>query len=292
MRYLYILCFTIFISNSVNGQVFIDSCFITGGVGIDFINGAGIYNTGEESADIVIWNGYEWINGWDHALISASLPPGKSGCDCRAVWIGNGTSWTTNGEGVALKLKDALVEGKEYSIDFTYISNGEGSDGFFGPFVYSTDDTSSPNKFFIDTLPDVGHSWATNTLSFIADSIQNGHNWINIQTIPGEGSGLISSFCNVCPCRGFIEMPNVFSPNGDGVNDIFKATLFQNINSFEFKVYNRWGQLLREDKSGIPDWNGKVDFEIVPDGVYYWIINYKDFKNDKYVLTGFLHLTK
>ena len=51
-----------------------------------------------------------------------------------------------------------------------------------------------------------------------------------------------------------IYVPNVFSPNGDGINDIFKVrgATFELIS---MKIFNRWGQLIYEDRVGT-GWDG------------------------------------
>ncbi|MEL7220125.1 MAG: gliding motility-associated C-terminal domain-containing protein [Bacteroidota bacterium] len=64
------------------------------------------------------------------------------------------------------------------------------------------------------------------------------------------------------------EIPNVFSPNGDGTNDIFKV--YHTGNGFEFnslKVFNRWGQLVHETNINEP-WDGMVNGEPAPSDVF------------------------
>lgn len=67
-----------------------------------------------------------------------------------------------------------------------------------------------------------------------------------------------------------LEMPNAFSPNGDGTNDIYKAkSTHQSIVSFRAIIFNRWGQRLYswDDVNG--GWDGKVNGKVVADGVYF-----------------------
>ena len=62
-------------------------------------------------------------------------------------------------------------------------------------------------------------------------------------------------------------IPNVFSPNGDGINEIF---LPENIDASQFSmdVYNRWGQKVFSSASSGKGWNGEKDNggDDVPDG--------------------------
>ncbi len=67
-----------------------------------------------------------------------------------------------------------------------------------------------------------------------------------------------------------LQMPNAFSPNGDGWNDTYKAkTTHQSIVSFKATIFNRWGKKLYswDDVNG--EWDGKVNGKVVPDGVYF-----------------------
>ncbi len=73
-------------------------------------------------------------------------------------------------------------------------------------------------------------------------------------------------------------IPNAFSPNGDGMNDIFRPIYDELILGAELKVYNRWGELLFESTDRNTYWDGMYQDEVVPVGVYaYWVVvNYVD----------------
>ena len=81
-----------------------------------------------------------------------------------------------------------------------------------------------------------------------------------------------------------IFIPNVFSPNNDGVNDIFKVRA-TNLSSFNFQIFNRWGQLLFETNNNNEGWDGKYLNKDVSPGVYVWLINAKD-KNGSVFYNG------
>lgn len=69
-----------------------------------------------------------------------------------------------------------------------------------------------------------------------------------------------------------LYIPNVFTPNGDGVNDIF-YTLGTNISSFKLQIFNRWGSLIFSSDSITRGWDGKVGGDLVSNGVYVYVIN-------------------
>lgn len=71
-------------------------------------------------------------------------------------------------------------------------------------------------------------------------------------------------------CEPIIEMPNVFTPNNDGQNDIFKPITAINIENPELSIYNRWGKLIFNTSDLNTGWNG----ESANEGVYYWVLTY------------------
>ena len=81
----------------------------------------------------------------------------------------------------------------------------------------------------------------------------------------------------------YIDIPNVFSPNGDNVNDYFfpRQLLIKGLTSFHMDIFNRWGQLLFTTDS--PDgrgWDGHYNGVLQPEGVYVYMIDVS-FKNNK-----------
>ena len=94
---------------------------------------------------------------------------------------------------------------------------------------------------------------------------------------------------NVLPAEW--DVPNVFTPNGDGKNDVFKIVLKgKNISISQFSVYNRWGQKIY-DKADNNGWNGDVNGKPAPTDTYvYWIV-LKTPKGDE-VLKGDISLIR
>jgi gliding motility-associated-like protein len=72
-----------------------------------------------------------------------------------------------------------------------------------------------------------------------------------------------------------IFIPNAFSPNNDGANDVFRV-LGNNIFDFNLKIYNRWGAIIFETNQVETGWDGKYNGKEVSSGVYVWVLNAKD----------------
>jgi len=75
-------------------------------------------------------------------------------------------------------------------------------------------------------------------------------------------------------------IPKAFTPNDDGVNDILEMYGFNYMN-FDFKIYNRHGQLVNE-ATGNPLWNGRdTEGKLLPPGVYVYTVKLREAINNK-----------
>ena len=87
------------------------------------------------------------------------------------------------------------------------------------------------------------------------------------------------------PCT--VNLPNVFTPNGDKINDEFKPELCDSTN-FNLIVYNRWGNVLFETSRYYASWDGRTTSgEMCSDGIYYFVVT-TDTKKEK----GFIQLVR
>ncbi len=70
-----------------------------------------------------------------------------------------------------------------------------------------------------------------------------------------------------------LKVPNAFSPNGDGVNDVYHIT-FQSLVKLELAIFNRWGQRVCERNLSNIDqgWDGTFGGKDVKDGVYFVVV--------------------
>jgi gliding motility-associated-like protein len=75
-----------------------------------------------------------------------------------------------------------------------------------------------------------------------------------------------------------VFMPNAFSPNGDGLNDVFRAKVHDDVSAFRMAVYGRWGQLVYESSEPSYGWDGTQKGRGLPSGSYLWMITYTNSK--------------
>lgn len=96
-------------------------------------------------------------------------------------------------------------------------------------------------------------------------------------------------------CPGY-WLPNVFSPNGDGANDLFMPLQpYAYVESIELEIYNRWGQVIFTTTDPDINWNGlhKDSGVPVPDGVYYYICTVNTIRLigiEPVYIKGFVHV--
>ncbi|MFN3917427.1 MAG: gliding motility-associated C-terminal domain-containing protein [Flavobacteriales bacterium] len=87
-----------------------------------------------------------------------------------------------------------------------------------------------------------------------------------------------------------LYVPNAFSPNGDGANDLFFAQ-GRNIMEFEMFIYNRWGEQIFYANDMETAWDGRVKGRFSQLDVYVWVINYKTYSDKATVNTIRGHVT-
>jgi gliding motility-associated-like protein len=75
-----------------------------------------------------------------------------------------------------------------------------------------------------------------------------------------------------CPPRVFI--PNSFTPDGDGTNDLFVPRGY-NFSTVEFSLHNRWGQAIFSTEVHGEGWDGTVNGKVAQDGVYVYRLRYR-----------------
>jgi len=69
-----------------------------------------------------------------------------------------------------------------------------------------------------------------------------------------------------------LYVPNVFTPNGDGTNEVFGLPWLALEPSFSLRIFNRWGQEVFASNDALDQWDGTVDGGAAPDGVYAYVI--------------------
>ena len=64
----------------------------------------------------------------------------------------------------------------------------------------------------------------------------------------------------------FVYVPNAFTPNGDGLNDVFQPSISSEVEDYHLLIFDRWGNIVFESRSAASVWDAHAD----QDGVYVW----------------------
>lgn len=97
-------------------------------------------------------------------------------------------------------------------------------------------------------------------------------------SLPGYVFASLDTGCQTLEDSIFIQkllfvMPNIFSPNGDGANDVFKPFFLGEMDIVELVVYNRWGNVVFESNDATnPGWDGKKEDKDAPSEVYIYTV--------------------
>lgn len=103
-------------------------------------------------------------------------------------------------------------------------------------------------------------------------------------TVTGSGTYWVRVFNEGCEardtitvdlCSGIINAPTAFSPNGDGINDIFYVITSDETIEFHLYIYDRNGQLVFQTDDLYQGWDGKSKGKLVPPGVYVYLVEYR-----------------
>lgn len=92
-----------------------------------------------------------------------------------------------------------------------------------------------------------------------------------------DSNGNTASSNTVCVdnCPHF-ELPNVFTPNNDGINDFFEPDVYSHVDKTDFTIYNRWGNPVYCTTQKKIYWDGKDQHsgQPCPEGVYYYLCTF------------------
>jgi gliding motility-associated-like protein len=85
------------------------------------------------------------------------------------------------------------------------------------------------------------------------------------------------------------EIPNAFSPNGDGINDTWHIKYLESYPGATIEVFNRYGQRVFSSTGYDREWDGTADGKPLPVGTYYYIVNPK---NNRKIFSGSVTIIK
>ncbi len=132
-------------------------------------------------------------------------------------------------------------------------------------------------EFTAPTNSTTGTPWALDEHNFLYKD--------SITFIIGESDYITAVFADK---RNDIVMPTGFTPNGDGVNDLFSPLGAQAryARDYEMQVWNRWGQEVFRANEYSYGWDGSHNGQQAQTGVYAYVLKYKNVLNEYKVVKG------
>ncbi|MFT7156774.1 MAG: gliding motility-associated-like protein, partial [Parvicella sp.] len=144
-------------------------------------------------------------------------------------------------------------------------------------FSLGADTSFCLGDFIFITAPDSAGTiiWDNGSTYYSRQIKEDGNYWA---TATVQGCSYTDTiYVDTTLCEILLELPNVFTPNDDGENDVFKAIRLGGIDELNIQIYNRWGQLLYVSNSKHFAWDGRnFANEKVPSSSYFYIIEYTD----------------
>lgn len=86
-----------------------------------------------------------------------------------------------------------------------------------------------------------------------------------------------------------VEIPNTFSPNNDGVNDLWNIGALNTYPESLLQVFNRYGQQVFQSIGYTKPWDGKYNGQVLPAGTYYYVL---DLKNNTPKISGWVVIVR
>jgi gliding motility-associated-like protein len=102
----------------------------------------------------------------------------------------------------------------------------------------------------------------------------------------GFATGTVEGYTQDLKC---LNIPSAFTPDGDGVNDVWRIRSLSEYTDCKVEIFNQWGSLVFKSTGYATPWDGKYNGEAVPAGAYYYVI---DLSNGSNKYTGTVTIVK
>ncbi|MEP7373222.1 MAG: gliding motility-associated C-terminal domain-containing protein [Chitinophagaceae bacterium] len=119
------------------------------------------------------------------------------------------------------------------------------------------------------------YNWVTGSRDQNLKVKEPGIYWVDVSTYCGMLRDSVIINPKLAGCERNVFIPSAFTPNSDGRNDLFRPVIYGSPDSYEFTVYNRWGQLVFFTKDIKKGWDGKWEGAMQHSNVFVWSCRYK-----------------
>ena len=164
-----------------------------------------------------------------------------------------------------------FTEPAEIIANITASDTGAAHPPFAVMFTSNTMPVASYNYIYNIDVEDISFGGIENTNPFWVTFTNPGANIVTFFVEDQSNPGCYDTLTITIHVQG-VDVPNVFTPNGDGTNDFFVVDN-HGMEMLNMLIFNRWGEKIFEWNTAHTDWNGTgLDGEDVSDGVYFYLL--------------------
>ena len=223
--------------------------------------------------------------------VSAMMIPFEDICEGTIVNLENGfpNGGTYSGSGVSGGTFNPTVAGLGvHTISYLYTDNYGCSDLATANVTVSTNPLTASAEISSEPCAEGGVTITVSPLGgtgfynyFWSDgTFENPYHYAPVGTysvVVSDGTNCSVQLSNIeiSDELGCVEVPNSFTPNGDGMNDTWNLN-FNGYNDVSLQVYSKWGKLVFETKSPTIQWDGQYGGDDLPSGTYYYVLKLDD----------------
>ena len=184
-----------------------------------------------------------------------------------------------------------IIEGGAYNVQLTNVC-GSVSDTILAsytlipPIELGNDTTLCQGEFITLDATSSGATYLWQNNSTNASINTNGTGSYDVMVTINNCSITDNLFLTEELCESILLIPNIFSPNNDGMNDVFMPLKSEGVFNMETIIYNRWGGEVFETNQLDIGWTGGD----VTDGVYFYIISYSGYHGKNLIANGTVSL--
>ncbi len=206
-------------------------------------------------------------------IYSVSLVVTNSTTGCADSTGANNAVTVTDSPSAAFNISPSTIVDPNTNVGFTSSLGNPISTSYFWSFGDISSGTGDSSTF-----ANPSHSYA-----------QTGNYCITLIATNGTCADT-NTTCIIVIGEIIINVPNVFTPNNDNINDLFFISS-TGLKTLEVDVFDRWGLKMYSWTGFLDSWDGRTkNGKMAPNGVYYYMIKYTDLKDESKEVTGFLQL--
>jgi len=138
--------------------------------------------------------------------------------------------------------------------------------------------------------PESNYNWQDNSIETTFGVFSSGNYWVEVNNQCGTTTDSINVVYEDCDCN--IYFPNVFTPNGDGINDDFIPVYDCEFSKYNLIIYNRWGNKIFETDDENIKWDGIINGIKAPEGVYLYVLTYEPHNKIAKQVNGYITLIR